>query len=176
MKSIVLIFIGAFTVLAGLFLYIFSTIVFIDYSEIGGILCYLGTAALFSLGRLINQKEEIWKNLAPNLCRQRIIIEATVENFIEDPTVIADYLRKLTEVVGMVPCREPIVYTAHEDGWGAWQHWKTSGATFYSYPSRNGDPALITLDCYTCKPFVTEKAVMFTENYFKTKEIVWKEI
>ena len=26
------------------------------------------------------------------------------------------------------------------------------------------------------EPFVTEKAVMFTENYFKTKEIVWKEI
>jgi len=117
-----------------------------------------------------------WKNLAPNLIRQRIIVEASTKDFINDELRIAQYLKQLTKIVGMVSMRDPFVYTAHEDGYGAWQHWKTSGASFYTYPSQNGDPHLITLDCYTCKPFDSEKAVLFTKEFFNTIDIVWKEI
>lgn len=117
-----------------------------------------------------------WKNLAPNLVRQRVVVEATTENFINNPEIIADFLKKLTIKVGMIACSEPFVYTAHEDGWGAWQHWKTSGASFYTYPARCGDRPLITLDCYTCKPFSAETVVIFMKEYFETTDIVWKEI
>lgn len=117
-----------------------------------------------------------WKNLSPNLIRQRIIVEATTKDFIEDKSIISEYLKQLTKIVGMTAMREPFVYTAHEDGYGAWQHWKTSGASFYTYPARNGDPHLITLDCYTCKPFNSKKAVSFTKKFFNTINIVWKEI
>jgi hypothetical protein len=118
----------------------------------------------------------IWKNLAPNLIRQRIIIEATTTNFIDNKVMISKYLKQLTKIVGMTAMQDPFVYTAHEDGYGAWQHWKTSGASFYTYPARKGDPCLITLDCYTCKPFNSKKAVLFTKHFFNTIEIVWKEI
>lgn len=120
--------------------------------------------------------EDVWKNLAPNLVRQRIIVEATTKVFINNKSEIAEYLRQLTKIVGMTPMRKPFVYTAHEDGYGAWQHWKTSGASFYTYPARKGDPCLITLDCYTCKPFNSQKAVNFTKKFFNVIDIVWKEI
>ncbi len=117
-----------------------------------------------------------WKNLAPKLVRQRLIIEATTDVFIDDMNQISEYLKQLTTVVGMTAMQDPFVYTAHEDGYGAWQHWKTSGASFYTYPARNGDKPLLTLDCYTCKPFNVEKAVSFTKNFWNTTEIVWKEV
>lgn len=117
-----------------------------------------------------------WKNLAPNLIRQRLIIEANTESFIADESLIREYLIELSKITGMTTMREPIIYTAHEDGFGAWQHWKTSGASFYTYPPRNGDKPLLTLDCYTCKPFSVIDAVNFTKLFFQTTDIVWKEI
>jgi S-adenosylmethionine/arginine decarboxylase-like enzyme len=116
------------------------------------------------------------KNLAPNLIRQRLILEANTSLFINDPQKIATFLKELSRITDMTIMREPIVYTAHEDGWGAWQHWKTSWASFYTYPARNGDQPLVTLDCYTCKRFDIEKVVKFTQSFFKTTEIVWREI
>lgn len=29
----------------------------------------------------------------------------------------------------------PYAYSAHDIGYGGWTHWKTSGASFYSYPT-----------------------------------------
>jgi len=113
-----------------------------------------------------------WKKLAPEIIRQRVIIEATTPE-IAKPKQITEYLNKLAEVTDMEKLREPYVYSAHEMGYGAWIHWKTSGATVYSYPT---DPALLTVDCYTCKPFCAKKAVEFTKEFFNTKEIVWKEV
>ncbi len=117
-----------------------------------------------------------WRNLAPNLVRQRLIIEANTIDFIDNPELISSYLKQLSALTGMVTMRDPIVYSAHEDGYGAWQHWKTSGASFYSYPARNGDLPLITLDCYTCKPFETEIVVNFTKDFFNVTDIVYKEV
>lgn len=67
----------------------------------------------------------------------------------------------------------PYAYIAHDMGYGGWIHWKTSGASVYSYPTK---PALLTVDCYTCKPFSAKEAAEFTKKYFNTLEIVWKEI
>lgn len=114
----------------------------------------------------------MWKNLAPNLVRQRVIIEATTPTLIE-PEQIKSYLLELAKVTDMVVLSGPYAYSAHEMGYGGWIHWKTSGAHVYSYPTQ---PALVTVDCYTCKPFSVKGAVDFTKKYFKTKEIVWKDI
>ena len=114
----------------------------------------------------------MWKNLAPNLVRQRIIIEGTTKEIV-GPEKIKDYLMALSKVVNMTVLSNPVAYSAHEDGYGGWIHWKTSGAHFYSY---HGSPPLFTVDCYTCKKFSVKKAVDFTKKYFDTIEIVWKEI
>lgn len=116
------------------------------------------------------QKE--WKNLAPSLTRQRVIIEATTKEIVK-PEKITEYLNQLALVTKMEKLSEPYVYFAHEMGYGGWIHWKTSGATFYSYPT---NPPLFTVDCYTCKPFSVNEAVEFTKKYFNTQEIVFKEI
>jgi len=113
-----------------------------------------------------------WKNLAPNLVRQRVIIEGTTEKIVV-PEKIKEYLDELAKITGMEKLSGPYVYTAHDMGFGGWIHWKTSGAAFYSYPT---NPPLFTVDCYTCKPFSAEKAAEFTEKFFNTIELVWKEV
>lgn len=113
-----------------------------------------------------------WKNLAPNLTRQRVIIEGTSEKIVE-PEQIKSYLEALAEVCGMEKLSGPYAYSAHDMGYGGWIHWKSSGAAFYSYPT---DPPLFTVDCYTCRPFSSEKAAEFTKKFFSALDLVWKEI
>jgi len=113
-----------------------------------------------------------WKNLAPNLVRQRLIIEGTTEKIVE-PEQIKIYLDELAKVTKMEKLSGPYAYSAHDMGYGGWIHWKTSGVAFYSYPTT---PALFTVDCYTCKPFLVEEAVEFTKKFFNTIELVWQEV
>ncbi len=114
----------------------------------------------------------MWKNLAPGLIRQRVIIEGTTEKIVE-PEAIKSYLRALAEVCKMEVLSPPQAYSAHKNGYGGWIHWKSSGAAFYSYPT---NPPLFTVDCYTCKPFSAEEAAEFTRKYFNAIELVFKEV
>ena len=113
-----------------------------------------------------------WKNLAPNLVRQRVIIEGTTEKLVE-PEQIKDYLNALVKFTGMEKLSEPRAYSAHDMGYSGWIHWKTSGGAFYSYPTT---PPLFTVDCYTCKPFSAKGAAEFTKEYFQAIDLVWKEV
>ena len=114
----------------------------------------------------------MWKNLAPNLTRQRLIIEGTTKKIVS-PKLIKSYLLELAKVANMEVLTKPIAYTAHEMGYGGWIHWKSSGSSFYSYPTK---PPLFTIDIYTCKQFPVQKIVNFTKKYFHAIEIVSKEI
>ena len=122
--------------------------------------------------------EHGWKNLAPNIIRQRLIIEGTTLTIVEPPQ-IEDYLRKLADATKMEILSGPFARSAHELGYGGWVHWRTSGGHFYSYPRDafgiKNDP-LFTVDTYTCKPFSVEEAVEFTRNYFNPIEMMWKEV
>jgi hypothetical protein len=113
-----------------------------------------------------------WKNLAPNLVRQRVIMEGTTAKIVE-PEQLKAYLDRLAEVTGMEKLSGPYAYSAHDMGYGGWIHWKTSGAAFYSYPT---EPALFTVDCYTCKPFSAAEAAKFTKEYLSAIDLVWKEV
>ncbi len=113
-----------------------------------------------------------WKNLQPNLVRQRVIIEALTLEII-NPEQMVEYLIALAKFTKMEIIHGPKAYSAHELGYGSWVHWRTSGATVYSYPTA---PPLLTVDCYTCKPFNAKQAAEFTAKYFKTTKMVWKEI
>lgn len=75
---------------------------------------------------LETKAQENWRNLAPSLVRQRVVIECTTEEPI-DEKLVADYLIELAKVVEMTPLAKPFVYPAHcsvpeASGWGAWQH------------------------------------------------------
>jgi hypothetical protein len=117
-------------------------------------------------------KKHPWKNLAPSIIRQRVIIEGTTRKLVK-PLEIKRYFNELARVTKMEILSPPKVYSAHELGYGGWVHWRTSGSTFYSYPS---NPPLFTVDCYTCKPFEAERAAEFTRKFFDATELVWKEV
>lgn len=127
------------------------------------------------------KQSNLWRNLAPQLCRQRVVIEASVDHLAEEAE-IKDYMQKLSEVVAMHVLEKPMAYPAVIDnelvGYGGWIHWVTSGCHVYSYTkekTKNGFD-LITVDCYTCKPFSVEKALEFTKKYFNAIEIVAREV
>ncbi|MCB9805837.1 S-adenosylmethionine decarboxylase [Candidatus Nomurabacteria bacterium] len=113
-----------------------------------------------------------WKNLAPGLTRQRVVIEGTTEKIVE-PEQIKSYLLELAKVTKMEVLKQPEAYSAHDIGYGGWIHWKSSGAAFYSYPT---NPPLFTVDCYTCKPFDAKEAADFTKDYFNAIELVFQEV
>lgn len=114
----------------------------------------------------------MWKNLAPGLTRQRLIIEGTTKNIVE-PKQIRSYLLSLAKVAGMQVVSGPFAYSAYEKGYGGWIHWKTSGAHFYSYPT---EPSLFSVDLYSCKNFDVNEVVEFTRQYFFAIELAWQEI
>ncbi len=119
-----------------------------------------------------------WQNLAPDLVRQRVIIEGTTERIVK-PEQIRKYLLELAAVTKMEVLSGPYAYSAHEMGYGGWIHWKSSGGHFYSYPAmgkRVGAKPFFSVDFYTCKPFSAYEAAEFTKKFLAPIEIVWKEI
>jgi S-adenosylmethionine decarboxylase len=113
-----------------------------------------------------------WKNLAPEIVRQRLIVEGYPSANITDEQ-IKDYFLKLSEVCGMKTLAEPTTHKSDMYGWAGWIHWETSGAHFYAWDQPR---SFFSVDIYTCKLFSAEKAVEFTKKYFNATEIVYKEI
>jgi S-adenosylmethionine decarboxylase len=111
------------------------------------------------------------KDLAPQIHRQRLVIEGYPEKPIDDQT-IQDYLKRLAKVTDMVYLTDPVTHRSERFGWAGWIHWETSGAHFYAWES----PLLFfSVDIYTCKPFSAVEAVHFTRDFFRAKEVVSKD-
>lgn len=112
------------------------------------------------------------KDLAPNIYRQRVVIEGYPAKSISDEQ-IKDYLSKLSVVTDMVKLIDPITHRSDLYGWAGWIHWETSGAHFYAWD----EPRLFfSVDIYTCKEFSAEKACKFTQQYFAASDIEYKEV
>ncbi len=112
-----------------------------------------------------------YKDLAPTVYRQRLVIEGYPEFVITD-NHIKDYLSKLSPLLGMDTVLDPVTHCSDKYGWAGWIHWETSGAHFYAWET----PLLFfSVDVYTCKEFDPKVALEFTKKYFKTKEIVSRE-
>ncbi len=109
-----------------------------------------------------------WRDLAPGIHRQRLVIEGVPAAPI-DATQITDYLRALSEVCGMVTLIDPVTHRSDRFGWAGWIHWETSGAHFYAWEQ----PQLFfSVDIYTCKAFDAAAAVEFTARCFGADEVV----
>jgi S-adenosylmethionine/arginine decarboxylase-like enzyme len=106
-------------------------------------------------------------NLAPEIFRQRLVIEGTMPNAITD-LQIKDYLSKLSGVLKMRTVLDPVTHRSDKFGWAGWIHWETSGAHFYAWEQ----PRLFfSVDIYTCKEFQVQEAVDFTRDYFAATNI-----
>jgi len=112
------------------------------------------------------------KDLAPDIFRQRLIIEGLIKQPIAAEDII-QYLSKLSPTLDMTLLNEPVTHKSPLYGWAGWVHWETSGAHFYAWDQ----PRLFfSVDIYTCKKFDVDIAVQFTKNFFKADEVVFKSV
>lgn len=111
------------------------------------------------------------KDLAPDIYRQRLVIEGYPRRPITDSD-IRTYLRLLSEETEMTQLMEPVTHSSPTYGWAGWIHWETSGAHFYAWDQ----PRLFfSVDIYTCKHFDPVRAVEFTRSFFEADEIEYRE-
>ena len=106
------------------------------------------------------------KDLAPDILRQRLVIEGYPAEKITDQQ-IKTYLSQLSEAVEMHALMEPITHQSERFGWAGWIHWETSGAHFYAWD----DPLFFSIDIYTCKAFEPAVAVEFTRRFFNATQV-----
>jgi S-adenosylmethionine/arginine decarboxylase-like enzyme len=120
------------------------------------------------------KERSIWKDLAPEITRQRLIIEGTLHKSFESENMVK-YCENISKVLNMTPIGEVVTDFAEEYGWCAYMHWKESGMHVYSWNVR--DPAFFSVDIYTCKKFDPTRALVFTINFFKKDlvELAWKK-
>jgi hypothetical protein len=112
-----------------------------------------------------------WRDLAPTIHRQRLVVEGTCRQPITDER-IRRYLSDLSSVCGMKPLMEPATHRSDAHGWAGWIHWENSGAHFYAWE----EPMLFfSVDIYTCKPFDAVAAMSFTRDHLDAIEVVAKE-
>lgn len=110
-------------------------------------------------------------DLAPEIHRQRLVIEGIPSEPIDDDAIVR-YLQGLSDCCGMVTLLEPVTHRSESYGWAGWIHWETSGAHFYAWDA----PRLFfSVDIYTCKEFDPLAAIAFTRDAFSASAIVAKE-
>lgn len=113
----------------------------------------------------------IYHDLAPQIHRQRLIVEGYPKRPITDGQ-IKTYLSMLSGKLDMIELLEPVTHRSDAYGWAGWIHWETSGAHFYAWEQ----PVLFfSVDIYTCKAFDPQTAADFTRHYFEASEVVAKE-
>ena len=112
------------------------------------------------LGILINKK---MKDLAPDIFRQRMIVEGTLKQPF-GPLEMVGYCTKITKLLNMTAVSAPICSHDKKYGWCAYMHWKESGIHIYSWDKHT--PPFFSIDIYTCKIFSELDVVKFTKGFF----------
>ena len=119
---------------------------------------------------LLPDRSAAWQELAPEIHRQRLVIEGVPARPVDDAQIRA-YLSALSREVDMVQLIEPVTHRSDLYGWAGWIHWETSGAHFYAWER----PRLFfSVDIYTCKAFDPDVAVAFTADFFAAGTVVAK--
>jgi S-adenosylmethionine decarboxylase len=115
-----------------------------------------------------------WEDLAPDICRQRMIVEGILHNPF-GPEEMAIYSTEISKVLDMTPVSKPT--TDYADGYGycCFMHWKESGMHIYGWENR--DPKFFSIDIYTCKKFDPRDVVRYTQDFFTDNliKIAWRE-
>lgn len=108
------------------------------------------------------------RDLAPEIYRQRLVVEGLVDAPISREQIVT-YLSRLSGELDMVTLLEPVTHQSDQYGWAGWIHWETSGAHFYAWDQ----PRLFfSVDIYTCKWFSAQHAADFTRTFFNAREVV----
>ncbi len=108
------------------------------------------------------------KNLAPEIFRQRLVIEGYWRIAVDDRAV-RDYMTGLAEAVGLTAYGEPIVFSPasgqgrpENAGYDAFLPLIDSGISGYFWSA----PRFLSVVLYSCTTFDTEVAVDYTRQNF----------
>lgn len=115
--------------------------------------------------------------------RKRLIIEAVVssENVknLSNVSFLEAYLKELSAYANMTIMFGPLVHNWAERldyekyaGLEGVIIWAESGVQLYTWEKHNA----LTIDVYSCKDFSITKIIEFTQKYFSTERIEWKEV
>ena len=123
---------------------------------------------------MAGQKGEAWIDLAPDICRQRLIIEGTLHNLFL-PEEMTRYAKEISSVLDMELITSPVLNHEPKYGWCAFVHWKESGMHIYTWDNRV--PKFFSVDIYTCKPFDPMNAVRYTQEFLGDNliKLAWKK-
>ncbi len=116
------------------------------------------------------------KDLAPNVVRQRLLIEAKYRAKITKK-MVENFLRGLAKHLGMGIYIDPVVYSPGGEGKEINQGYDgfvalvDSGIAVYVWENVK----FVSVVVYTCKKFKIKNALNFVGNFFKTTEMVHQE-
>ena len=112
------------------------------------------------------------KNLAPNIIRQRLLIEGFYK-INADKNVIINYFKTITKALELKMYGEPIIFSPGEEGKNINQGYDAfvplidSGISVYVWSNAK----FLSLIIYTCKNFDENKAVEITKEFWKINKI-----
>ena len=121
----------------------------------------------------MSEKTDNYTDLAPDIFRQRLIIEGLLHNAFkaEDMT---RYCHEITKVLNMTAVTSPVCNYDPDYGWCAYTHWKESGMHIYAWDDRK--PPFFSIDIYTCRKFDPQHTVNYTQEFFgeNLTALTWK--
>lgn len=116
------------------------------------------------------------KNIAPQILRKRLLIEAKYTITVQESDV-KNYLLGLAQELGLKTYGDPIIHSPsgqgkeENQGYDAFVPLIDSGISLYIWTNAK----FLSCVLYTCKDFSTEKAIEFTKNFYQTAELEWEE-
>ena len=116
------------------------------------------------------------KNIAPHILRKRLLIEAKFTVDVKEETV-REYLINLAADLNLRIYGDPIIHSPsgegkeENQGYDAFVPLIDSGISLYILTNAK----FLSCVLYTCKDFSTEKAIGFTQEFFKTSELEHEE-
>lgn len=112
------------------------------------------------------------KNLAPNIKRQRLLIEGFY-NIEANKSIIENYFKGITNYLSLRMYGEPIIFSPggegkeENQGYDAFVPLIDSGISVYVWSSAK----FLSLIIYTCKDFDEQKAIEFTKKFWDITEV-----
>ncbi len=112
------------------------------------------------------------KDLAPNITRQRLVIEGFFERKVDEKTIVS-FFGGITKELGLRTYGKPTIHAtgkkgkAINQGFDAFVPLIDSGIALYVW----GNAGFFSTVIYTCKKFNVKKAVGFTKKFFNAKRV-----
>ncbi len=112
------------------------------------------------------------KNLAPEIFRQRLLIEGFYQSQVNEQ-VIENYFQQITTTLNLRMYGQPIIFSpngtgkADNQGYDAFVPLIDSGISLYIWTNSQ----FLSLIIYTCKGFDQTLAINFTKIFFQMSEI-----